>query len=165
MGLDMYLCATQFFSAAKYTNYEETERQKEETAKVQEIANLMNGNDFLKTGDSFLQFAEVKLQVAYWRKSNHIHKFFVDVCADGKDECQDTYVSRENLENLLNRCKTVLEDKSQARELLPPQSGFFFGSTELDEYYYQDLEYTIPVLEKILSHAPESWEFEYQASW
>jgi len=165
MGLDMYLYATQFFSAAKYTNYEETERQKEENAKVQEIANLMNGNDFLKTGDSFLQFAEMKLQVAYWRKANQIHKFFVDVCADGKDECQDTYVSHENLEDLLNRCKTVLEDHSKAEELLPSRSGFFFGSTDYDEWYYKDLEDTIPVLEKILSHAPESWEFEYKASW
>jgi hypothetical protein len=165
MGLDSYLYATQFFAASKHKGFEETERQKEETIKVKEIANLMNGNDFLETGESFLQFAKMKLQLAYWRKANQIHKFFVDVCADGKDECQDTYVSRENLEDLLNRCKTVLEDHSKAEELLPSKGGFFFGSTDYDEWYYKDLEDTIPVLEKILKDAPESWGFEYKASW
>jgi hypothetical protein len=156
MGLDMYLYAKQFVASSSWS-------KEEDCKKVKSIARLMKGTKFLDSDD--LQFAEVKLQVAYWRKSNQIHKYFIDKCNGGKDDCRETYVEREVLENLLNRCKTVLEDKSQARELLPPQSGFFFGSTELDEYYYQDLEYTIPVLEKILKDAPESWEFEYQASW
>jgi hypothetical protein len=112
-----------------------------------------------------MQFAEVKLQIAYWRKANAIHKYFVDNCANGKDECQDTYVEREQLEDLLNRCKTILEDHSKAEELLPSQSGFFFGSTDYDEWYFHDLEQTVPVLEKILKESPEDWEFEYKASW
>ena len=58
-----------------------------------------------------------------------------------------------------------MKDHSRAEELLPAQSGFFFGSTEYDEWYYQDLEYTIPLLKKILKDAPKTWEFEYRASW
>lgn len=156
MGLDQYLYAKQFVSSSSWS----TEDNKK---KVKSIARLMKGTKFIDEND--LQFAEVKLQIAYWRKANAIHKYFVDQCAEGKDECQDTYVEREHLEDLLNRCETVLKDHSRANELLPTQSGFFFGSTDYDEWYYTDLEQTIPVLQKILKNAPETWEFEYKASW
>jgi len=156
MGLDMYLYARQFVSASSWAG-------EKESSKVKEVANMMNGNNFLM--EDSLQFAEIKLQVAYWRKANAIHKYFVDQCANGKDECQDTYVEREQLQDLLNRCKTILEDHSKAGELLPSRSGFFFGSTDYDEWYFYDLEQTVPVLEKILKDAPIDWEFEYQASW
>jgi hypothetical protein len=156
MGLDMYLYAKQFVAASSYC-------KEEDCKKVKSIARLMKGTKFVV--EDTLQFAEVKLQIAYWRKANQIHKYFVDKCGGGKDECQDIYVPQDALVDLLWRCETILKDKSRAGELLPPQSGFFFGSTELDEYYYQDLEHTIPVLQKILKNAQESWEFEYKASW
>jgi hypothetical protein len=156
MGLDMYLYARQFVSLSSWAG-------EKESSKVKEVANMMNGNNFLM--EDSLQFAEIKLQVAYWRKANAIHKYFVDQCANGKDECQDTYVEREQLQDLLNRCKTILEDHSKAGELLPTRSGFFFGSTDYDEWYFYDLEQTVPVLEKILKESPRDWEFEYQASW
>lgn len=156
MGLDMYLYAKQFFSSSSWS-------EEENCKKVKSIARLIKGTKFLDSDD--LQFAEVKLQVAYWRKANQIHKYFVDKCAEGKDECQDTYVERDHLKDLLWRCETVLKDRSRAEELLPSQSGFFFGGTEYDEWYFRDLKNTIPVLKKILKDAPESWQFEYQASW
>lgn len=47
-------------------------------------------------------------EVAYWRKANAIHKWFEDNCADGNIEnCTDYYVSKEQLEELLNICKRV----------------------------------------------------------
>lgn len=123
----------------------------------------MKGTKFLNHDD--LQFAEVKLQLAYWRKANAIHRYFVNKCGNGKDECQNIYVERQDLQNLVNVCQTVLNDKSQARELLPTQSGFFFGGTDYDEYYYEDLENTVEMLNKVLKDSPEDWEFEYRASW
>jgi hypothetical protein len=48
---------------------------------------------------------------------------------------------------------------------LPPQSGFFFGSVEVDEWYFMQIDETIAKLEKILAEVPEGWDFEYQASW
>ena len=158
MGLDMYLYAKQFVASSSWA-------KEDQCKKLKSIARLMKGTKFIEDGEHSLQFAEVKLQVAYWRKANQIHKYFVDKCAGGKDECQDTYVERDHLEDLLWRCETVLKDHSRAEELLPSQSGFFFGSTDYDEWYYQDLEGTITVLKKILKDAPESWEFEYHASW
>ena len=155
MGLDMYLYAKQFVASS---DWESEDNRK----KVKSIARLMKGTKFLFDD---LQFAEVKLQIAYWRKANHIHKYFIDKCAGGKDECQNMHVDVDHLKDLLNRCETVLKDKSKARELLPTQSGFFFGGTDYDQWYYEDIEDTIPTLQKILKNAQDTWEFEYRASW
>lgn len=156
MGLDMYLYAKQFVASSSYS-------KEEDCKKVKSIARLMKGTKFLKK--DALQFAEVKLQIAYWRETNQIHKYFVNRCGNGKDECQDIYVPQDALVDLLWRCETVLKDKDRAEELLPAQSGFFFGSVDYDEWYYKNLEDTIPVLQKILKDASEDWEFEYKASW
>jgi hypothetical protein len=44
---------------------------------------------------------------------------------------------------------------------LPPQEGFFFGSTEVDDGYFQDLENTINIID---SCDPDG-EYEYSSSW
>lgn len=112
--------------------------------------------------------------VAYWRKANAIHKWFVDNCGDGDDNCKEYGVSVEDIETLVGLCKSILntpEDKREevARETLPTQSGFFFGGTEYGEYYYEDLENTIDMLEPIIKEmetesSVESW-LTYRASW
>lgn len=59
----------------------------------------------------------------------------------------------------------VLEDTSTARELLPTQNGFFFGSTDYDEYYWRDLEFTKEQLEKILEMVErdkDGWNWHYK---
>ena len=49
---------------------------------------------------------------------------------------------------------------------LEPTSGFFFGGTEKDEWYYGSLEYTVDTLNSILAGTQdESYSFYYQASW
>jgi hypothetical protein len=49
-------------------------------------------------------------------------------------------------------------------EPLAPTEGFFFGSTEKDEYYYKDLEYTVEVANSLLTNK-EDYVFIYRASW
>ena len=44
----------------------------------------------------------------------------------------------------------VLEDHSQAEELLPTVDGFFFGSTEYDEGYFDDVEQVLKYCEETL---------------
>ena len=76
----------------------------------------------------------------------------------------------------------VIEDPSVAIGLLPTTDGFFFGSTNYDQWYYQDVEETYRTLDLILSkfepdeNGRYSWEptygdtdwvvhFTYHASW
>lgn len=110
--------------------------------------------------------------IGYWRKANHIHKWFVDNCGDGVDECQDMYVSKEKLEELLKLCNEVLAEHGDAENKLPTQDGFFFGGTEYDEYYFDDVKYTKEVCEKAIQFLDERekakdylWSIHYQASW
>lgn len=58
-----------------------------------------------------------------------------------------------------------IEEPTVAKELLPTQGGFFFGSTDYDQYYYQDLLDTKKILEDALAGATDDDEFTYRASW
>ena len=60
----------------------------------------------------------------------------------------------------------VIINPDIAQELLPTQGGFFFGSTEYDEYYMADIVETIDILTKVL----ETTDFDthmvaYHSSW
>ena len=111
-----------------------------------------------------LDTIEVTFEVGYWRKANQIHRWFVENCQKGKDECQIAYVTRNQLKQLLELCEKVLKNKKKAKELLPAHEGFFFGGYEYDEYYFDGLEETIEIIKKGLK-LPETWDFEYHSSW
>lgn len=154
MGLDMYLSAKKYMS--KYFDSADVER-------IEKINDLF-GVTGIEDGDYGAE--EVKFRVAYWRKANAIHDWFVQNVQDGRDECQEAWVSREQLQELIEVCKTVIADMKKAEELLPTRSGFFFGGTDYDEWYKGDLEYTAERLEKILKDpAFEKADFYYQSSW
>ena len=122
-------------------------------------------NKIVQEAPFALDTASVQVQVAYWRKANQIHKWFVDHVQDGNDNCEEYRVTRDQLQLLVDNCKLVLMNKEEAPNLLPPQEGFFFGSYEYDEFYWQDIQDTIEQLEKILNEYPEEWDFQYQSSW
>jgi frataxin-like iron-binding protein CyaY len=145
MGLDMYLYARQF----AFNGF-----------KNQDLYNKL-----VQEAPFALDTATLQVQVAYWRKANQIHKWFVDHVQDGNDNCEEYRVTRDQLQLLLDNCKLVLINKEEAPNLLPPQEGFFFGSYEYDEFYWQDIQDTIEQIEKILNEYPEEWDFQYQSSW
>jgi len=148
MGLDMYL------SAKLYTSkYQEKATNKKIWKMFKEVEQIDN-----------LDSAEVKLKVGYWRKANAIHKWFVEVVQEGEDECRAHDVSREQLKELMELCKEVLANKEKAKDLLPTQNGFFYGNTEYGEFYFEDLENTIKIIERCLK-LPENWDIEYRSSW
>ncbi len=102
-------------------------------------------------------------EAGYWRKANQIHRWFVENVQNGVDNCGDYYVGSEKLAELLELCKKVKADHSLADELLPSASGFFFGGTEYDEWYFNDIENTIAVLEEALED--ERADYYYSSSW
>ena len=113
-------------------------------------------------------FGTISLEVMYWRKVNAVHEWFVREVQGGEDDCKSYYVSRDKLAELLETCKKVADkqDQTVSEELLPSASGFFFGSTDYDEYYYEGLLWTVEGLEKILKNpAYDGMDFYYQASW
>lgn len=149
MGLDMYLKGKRYLREyAKDSN--DAEIQKEISKYFPEL------------GDIKVQ--QVEAEVGYWRKANAIHAWFVKNCQDGVDECQETWLQRSDLQKLLDAVNAVLENRERAGEVLPPQAGFFFGNTDIGPYYWDDLEYTKSLLERVLALGDE-WDFYYRASW
>lgn len=94
MGLDMYLEGRKFHMGA--------------------------GPDFKRPEEDGFPLREKILELGYWRKEPDLHGYIVDKFADGKDECQDIYLSAENMEDI----------RAAVRERrLPHTTGFFFGAS------------------------------------
>jgi len=107
----------------------------------------------------------IEEEVMDWRKSNQIHKWFVDNVQDGEDDCKDHAVSYEQLEELLDLIKKVLKNPTKAKTLLPTQAGFFFGDEEYGKYYFEDLKRTEEELTKTLKETDKEVDFVYHSSW
>jgi hypothetical protein len=108
----------------------------------------------------------IQCETVYWRKANMIHRWFVDHVQDGEDDCKPYYVGVSQLKELLDLCLKVRDNPDLAAELLPTQEGFFFGSTEYDESYFWDINYTIKELGKLnLINEYHGYSYYYESSW
>lgn len=94
-------------------------------------------------------FFERHKVVGYFRKVNFLVKYFGDLGFDIENQTP-FYITKEQVAELKSRCQAVLEDHSQAEVLLPTMSGFFFGSTDYDEYYFEDVEQVLKYCEETL---------------
>ena len=107
-------------------------------------------------------------EIAYWRKANQIRQWFVNHIKEFDPSDNGGYyrVTKELLIELINDCQTVVDNHSKADEVMPSSSGFFFGGTEYDEWYFDCLENTITKLLKVISET--DWDNEivfYTESW
>lgn len=138
---------------------------------------LRNVAEVAKMGNllaSDLPSAQVAVTCIYWRKANMVHRWFVENVQEGKDDCRRYEVQRQQLVKLREICTQLLEDRTlvAVAEHLPPQPGFFFGSTEVDDWYWQDVEHTAQALQRVLDETDEASEnfldgftFYYESSW
>jgi len=82
----------------------------------------------------------------------------------GEDDCGEYYVSHEQLKELLATARNAYSTKDPSE--LPPSAGFFFGSYDIDEWYWRGIKNTIDQLAK-LTELPDfdNLSFYYQSSW
>jgi hypothetical protein len=182
MGLDMYLSKKTYVQQWSHQTPEEKF----------EVSVMKGGKPY--EGIQSNRISYVTESLMYWRKANQIHGWFTSNTAEVTEEVLYR-VTLEDLKNLLDTCKQVLGimDKSNKKmvqvvsgwsggertysdvetfdcedeimELLPPTQGFFYGSSEIDEWYKQSIEETVEFLEKEIPKSDEYDEFEYYASW
>ena len=83
---------------------------------------------------------------AYFRKVNFLFKYYED---RGKmyDQCY-AFTDADDIDDIIDRCKRILEHHDLAYSLLPTQSGFFFGSTDYDNWYYDDIKDCLKQMKK-----------------
>ena len=86
----------------------------------------------------------------YFRKVNFLYAYFADRLE--KEQC---IVTLDDCQKIIKYAETILEtrDTDIAEKLLPTQSGFFFGSTAYDDYYFEDVR---DVLEQFSEYI-EDW--------
>ena len=152
-----------YLKASKYVSgFDFQEGSNENRLAVMNVCRAAGLPATLLTDDS--PSVEVLVTVAYWRKANAIHAWFVRECQGGEDKCQQTHVTKEKLQELLDLCKRVLKERDAS--LLPPQSGFFFGSTSVDAWYWEDIQNTVKKLTAVLkAPAIKECDLYYQSSW
>ena len=170
MGLDMYLFKSKRVSGLKAADYEKIsgavgefkslESFHKEFVSLREALPDFEGieelDETLDEHGQYFRWVDIKTQVGYWRKANQIHNWFVENCQGGIDECQLSEVPKDKIEELLVICLDIQKNKRIAKSELPTSSGFFFGSTDYDDYYFEDIADTINILKRVL----EETDFE-----
>lgn len=113
-------------------------------------------------------------ELLYLRGARAIHKFLIDIAAEGIDTQEDIQVTIDVLKNLVERSETVLNggiaddgslvDTLAASLLLPIHDGFVFTS-DYNKRYVDDLKKVVKAFKPIVEH-PESYPdpIVYEAS-
>jgi hypothetical protein len=96
MGLDMYL------SKRTYVKNWDHQKPKEKHRII-----IRKGGK-IRTDIKPERISYIQEEVGYWRKANAIHKWFVDNCQEGNDDCRFAYVEHKQLTELYENCKTIL---------------------------------------------------------
>lgn len=92
----------------------------------------------------------ISSEVGYFRKVNFLVQFFENKGLNVEEQ-KPLIIYKEDAEELLLKCEQVLKDKSKGPELLPTREGFFFGSTDYNDYYYDSvLEVSKFIKDKLL---------------
>lgn len=123
---------------------------------------------------------EITVNAGYWRKANAIHAWFVQN-ADVEDNCEPIQVDLDDLTKLRSTIEDIFNAKEEdiqkaielAKNTLAPTAGFFFGDTEIDEDYFNSLQYTYSIINREINFAEQldkrghnfALRWEYQASW
>lgn len=169
MGLDMFLSVKEYVN--RTDGYGPSAPKREEFNRIVADAGL---DKFVNDPRTNIYGANVSVTAAYWRKANHIHNWFVLNVQRGEDDCKEYYVGVDKLKELISVCAEVLlnkDDKVFCEDLLPTGDGFFFGSTEYGEWYFDDVQYTYDRLKEIVELLESKsangyfYDVTYQSSW
>ncbi len=156
MGLDMYLRKT------KRTNHSLSELNTLDRYDLTQDSEDIK--EFLPLYESEVGYLSIFKDVAYWRKFNALHNWFVTHVQIGIDDCGSYEVVKDHIEDLVDTLLFVIEEKDPTDFM--PTIGFFFGNVDIDEYYWEQVENTRDKMNRLLNDF--DWENErlfYCSSW
>ena len=159
-----------YFYARKttYKSFSKWDNQ-ESTKEVNYPEDLKTFSDYIYDRNFKSVQTETIYQIGYFRKFNALHSYIVKTFADGIDNCQDIILYKEDVEQIKKVLDDVLNAHQQvekAKEILPTQSGFFFGGTDYDEFYFEDVKVAADLMQNLLDNFDfEKYQLIYEASW
>ncbi|MGJ9384349.1 hypothetical protein [Salipaludibacillus sp. CF4.18] len=167
MGLDMYLFSLARIEGMDYVEIHSVNmRLRELEEKQNDIYQKVKPH--IKHFEEFdMSWKSLMEEVAYWRKANQIHNWFVENIRNGEDDpCFTEIVTKQNLEDLYNLCLKVLTNKKNPQDSLPTRPGSFFGYYGYDDFYYMQIEETKSIVENLLDNFNFKTHYlMYQCSW
>lgn len=111
-------------------------------------------------------FDDERVEVAYWRKHNALHGFLNSLQPQDIEDLEIVPLSKDNLEEILDLSKAIMRKDLDPELSMPTFGGFFFGTYEYDDWYYNRTQDTIDQIEKILKETDfEKQAIYYQAWW
>ena len=165
MGLDMYLSARKYVEKIDWNLLHGNSDMDYSSATLPRYRDVITAADMFDVEESNdIYGAHVSVNCAYWRKVNAVHNWFVENVQRGEDDCGEYYVTHDKIKELLATARQCLFTKDPT--LLPPQAGFFFGSTDIDEGYWWGIKNTISQLNRLVELPDfDRLSFYYQSSW
>ena len=164
MGLDMYFFARKT-TYKSFSKWDEPDRANE----VNYPEDLKTFSDYIYDRNFKSVQTETIYQIGYFRKFNALHGYIVKTFANGIDNCQAILLHKEDVEQIKKVLDDVLNAHQQvekAKEILPTQSGFFFGETDYDEFYFNEAKVAADLMQSFLDNFDfENYQLVYQASW
>lgn len=101
----------------------------------------------------------------YFRKVNFLIPFVQSKNGGSLQDCEIVKLTKADLVELVDRCKEVLADHTKAETLLPTRAGFFFGGTDYDEWYFQDVQQVRDDVSDLLSTMTGRMKASFSAWW
>lgn len=95
---------------------------------------------------------ESDIEVAYFRKFNALQNYFEENF--DQENCEDTNLTYDIVVDLIDRLERVVKAKEvgntdTAEELFPTTSGFFYGDTSYNEYYFEKVKEALRLFRQI----------------
>ena len=102
-------------------------------------------------------------KVMYWRKANAIHRWFTEGYPN--DNLEYLECELDKLQILKRHSQEDIDNKDNEsyEPHLTTSSGFFWGSTAYDEWYYKDLQETVDKITELEQEHEEGDEYFYYA--
>lgn len=92
--------------------------------------------------------------LAYFRKVNFLYEFF---SGSLNEYDTTTIITKEEMETLIDNCEFVLNNRDKASEILPTCDGFFFGSLDYDDYYFESVAKVLLSFQVILENYSDDY--------
>ena len=183
MGLDMYLSKAKYIGA----NYEHRNVTLKITCKIGDeevkintdrVSEIIEEVGYWRKANAIHNFFVQRVQEGV----DDCGRYYVSIenLKDLKERCEKVLASSKTVKAEIENGMVsgpdgvkpnmeeglILEDTSVAEELLPSTSGPFFGNTGYNNFYLEDLQRTI----KIIDHALKEYDkrvdsFYYRSSW
>lgn len=112
---------------------------------------------------------EEESELAYYRKVNFLVAFFENNYNFERDHANYFTLNEDMIKDLIRRCELVFKDYNLAESILPTTAGFFFGSTDYDDYYYDNIVNVLLDMKNIIlpefKNLKEDESIDFYISW